>query len=178
MEAPSISIILPTFISCTQVREALREVCGDWKTDFLQPVALGKHLTDKPLLCWHVSQVVSKGWLSLSSDSTIPNCALCVLTSTEIVLLKENWAKWVFAEDPSLLSNLRDSRPLDLKFKAALEGVLSVTWRHRLDEITDFHASKGGECLLELEFSRGQPEKLLFLCDFGRQRFLQTLIRL
>jgi hypothetical protein len=48
--------------------------------------------------------------------------------------------------------------------------------RYKLSEIENLHVHRGKDPVLELEFPRNKVEKLIFPCDFSRQRFIQALI--
>lgn len=40
------------------------------------------------------------------AESVIPNCVLAVITSSEIIILRENWSKWVMVEDEGVIEGI------------------------------------------------------------------------
>lgn len=114
----------------------------------------------------------------------IPNCVLVVVTTSELIILKENWLKWMLVEDEGMLESLIEKmeggvsgdgelipqaqRLQEVKLRASIEGIFQVQARYKVDEIENLHVHRGKDPILELEFPRNRVEKLAFPCDFSR----------
>lgn len=102
------SIIIPGYTSSNDTWKLLEEiqVLYSPKTkvrfieDYLLRGSLERHVTKhdrESQLCLgrYLSHNPSKGFLGLGQqDSTIPSCALAVLTTSELIILKESFSKW------------------------------------------------------------------------------------
>ena len=62
------------------------------------------------------------------------------------------------------------------RIKAAIEDVYTEVVRYKLDDIENLHVHKGKDSVVDIEFQKGKTEKLTFLCDYGRQEFILTLV--
>ena len=91
------------------------------------------------------------------------------MSKTHLMLLKENWSKWLRVDDINKIDSIADKinrgnareyeegqsqaqRMEESKIKTALNSLFQVVVKKSLDEILDLHVHKDKDPIVEIQF--------------------------